>query len=79
MPSWRDFELGVFGDAGLGLPELRDHARIEQPRHIEEGVVERAQPDHGGDVIRFGEHRDLRLGFVDVAAGSPAPACVKAC
>ncbi len=35
------FDLGVFGDAGLGLLELRDHVGIEQPRYVEEGVVER--------------------------------------
>ena len=58
--------LGVFGDAGLGLLELRHHPRIEQTRHVEEGIVERPQPDHGRDIIRFGEHRDLRLGFIDV-------------
>jgi hypothetical protein len=39
---------------------------IEQPGHIEERVVEPAQPDHGRDVV-FGEHRDLGLGFVDFA------------
>ncbi len=50
----------------MGLLELRDHARIEQPGHVEERVVERAQPDHGRDVV-FGEHRDLGLGFVDFA------------
>ena len=61
MPS-----LGVFGDAGLGLLELRHHPRIEQTRHVEEGIVERPQPDHGRDIIRFGEYRDLRLGFIDV-------------
>ena len=54
MPSRRDFDLGVFGDAGLGLLELADDARIEQPRDVEEGVVEGAQADHGGDVVRLG-------------------------
>ena len=33
------FDLGVFGDAGLGLLQLADHARVEQPRDVEEGVV----------------------------------------
>ncbi len=40
MPSRRDFDLGIFGDAGLGLLELADHARIEQARDVKEGVVE---------------------------------------
>jgi hypothetical protein len=30
-------------------------------------VVERTQPDHGRDVVFFGQNRDLRLGFVDIA------------
>ena len=68
------FQLGIFGDAGLGLRQLRDHVGIEQTRHVEEGIVERPQPDHGRDVVGFGEYRDLRLGFVDIVAGIPPPA-----
>ena len=59
-------DLGVFGDAGLGLLQLADDVRIEQPRDIKEGVVERAQADDGGDVVRFRKYRDLRLVFVDI-------------
>ena len=59
------FDFGVFGDAGLGLVELRDHMGIEQPRHVEEGIVERAQPDHGRHVV-LGEYRDFGLGFLDM-------------
>ena len=61
------FELGIFGDAGLGLLQLRDDTWIEQTRDIEESVVEGAQPDHGGDIIGLGEDRDLRFVLVDVA------------
>ena len=67
MPSRRDFDLGIFGDAGLGLLQLADHARIEQARDVKEGVVEGAQVDDGGDVIGLREHRDLRLVLVDIA------------
>ena len=61
------FDLGVFGDADFGLLELRDYPGIEQPRDIEEGVVEGAQPDHGRDVVAVGQHRDFRLALVDIA------------
>ena len=53
------FELGIFGDAFLGLRELRDHARIEQARDVEIHVVVTVQLDDGGDVIAFGNQRDL--------------------
>ena len=66
MPSRRDFDLGVFRDAGLGLLQLADHPRVEQPGNVKERVVKRAETDDGGDVVRFGEHRDLRFVFVDV-------------
>ena len=65
MPSLRDSSCGVFGDAGLGLAQLRHHARIEHARDVEEGVGEAAQPDHGGDVIGLDEDGDLRLVIVD--------------
>ena len=61
------FDLGIFGHAGLGLLELRDHARIEQPRHIQERIVEGVQPDHRSDVICVGKDRDLRLVLIDIA------------
>jgi hypothetical protein len=28
------FDLGVFGDAGFGLLELRDHPGIQRARHV---------------------------------------------
>jgi hypothetical protein len=46
------------------LPQLGDHARIEQPGDIQERIVERAQTNDRGDVICF--NHDLRLGFVEV-------------
>ena len=66
-PKPARFQLGIFGDAGLGLPELCDHAWIEQTGHIQERIVEGAQPDHGRDVVGFDEHRDLGLVFVNIA------------
>ena len=72
-------QLGIFGDTGLGLPQLRDHAWIEHARDVEERVGEGAQPDHGGDVVGLDEDSDLRLVFVDAAEELRRAGVVKVC
>ena len=46
--------------------ELRDHARIQQARYIEERVLKRAQTNDGGDIVLLDEHADLGFIFRDV-------------
>ena len=65
-PSRRASSCGVFGDALARRLQLRHHARIEQPRHVEIVVVVFLQLDDGGDVIGVGQQHDLRLLGADV-------------
>ena len=56
-------EIGVLGDAGLGLANLRQHLRIDEAGDVEIGVVVAAQLDDRGDVVGVVEEADLRLGL----------------
>ena len=44
-------QFGILGDARFGGAHLRDDARVEQPRDVEEDVVVGAQANDGRDVV----------------------------
>ena len=58
-------DRGVFAHARARRLQLRHHARIEQPRHVQIIVVVFLQLDDGGDVIGVGQQHDLRLFVAD--------------
>ena len=63
-------DRGIFLHARARRLQLRHHARIEQPRHVEKLVVVLRQPDDRRDIIGVGQQHDLRLLVGDAA---PAP------
>jgi hypothetical protein len=54
------FEIGVFGDAGLGLADLCQHLGIDESGDVEIDVVITAQPGHRADEIGVAQEPDLR-------------------
>ena len=61
IPLLSLLERGVFLRALARRLQLRHHARVEQPRHVQIIVVVFVDLDDGGDVIGVGQQDDLRL------------------